>query len=425
MGGPFSPPPSPVDARAASPDASPAPGPGDMTPPPLGGNGGRCTTDTECSSGHCVMSICCAVACGKDAPESCGTTGACEATGAACAKYGKDTKCTPESCSPAGGGVYTAPGFCDGQGKCPTERVTMPCAGAPCEGTRCQMGCGPGKACAPGNFCKAGNCAPQAAAGEACTAAEECSSGFCADGVCCDKACTGACEACSKGKNDSENGRCLPVKSGVDPDDECSETDKTKCGNDGFCDGKGACRKYDASTTCKDPSCGAGFSTGAGKCDGKGTCKDGSKTNCQGGLRCVGDRCLTSCTSPSSCQKSSDICNSNGNACRAPIAPGLACKPGECQMGFRCAENGLCCKEDCSKPNTCAKTTGHCGAPEKDRGCVLEDEGLEGPSDYCASGRCKQIPSQCVEDPTKNCGEFPPNGCPNESQCIIGHYECL
>jgi hypothetical protein len=371
--------------------------------PALSRNGERCAADGDCGSGHCVLNICCVTTCDKAAPESCGLTGACQDDGAACQKYGKDTRCSPESCSASGGGVYTAPKFCDGQGKCPTEVVTMPCMGAPCEGNRCQMGCGPGKPCVPGNFCKDGSCAAQKAGGESCSTADECSSGFCTDGVCCDKACKGACEACSKGKNDKEDGRCLPVKSGADPDDECSETDKTKCGNDGFCDGKGACRKYDSSTSCKAPSCGAGFSLGEGKCDGKGTCRDGAKTSCQGGLRCVGDRCLTTCTSESSCQKSGEVCASNGSSCVAPAGPGESCNGKTCKGTLKCARNGLCCDDaSCDGRLTCAKTDGHCGEPKGPSSCVLSGNNGEGKdgdierSDVCASRKCQLHAGTCT-----------------------------
>jgi len=79
--------------------------------------------------------------------------------------------------------------------------------------------------------------------GSKCTTAGACSSGFCVDGVCCDKACA-KCNACSQNLTGKADGTCAPATSGTDPHESCAdETDANECGNDGNCDGSGACRK--------------------------------------------------------------------------------------------------------------------------------------------------------------------------------------
>ena len=77
-----------------------------------------------------------------------------------------------------------------------------------------------------------------------CSSGSECDNGICVDGFCCDRAC-GGCEACKQVVTGKPNGTCAPVASGADPHDACAdETATLECGNDGTCDGKGACRKH-------------------------------------------------------------------------------------------------------------------------------------------------------------------------------------
>ena len=48
------------------------------------------------------------------------------------------------------------------------------------------------------------------------------------------------------------------TRSRGDTDARCSDMGPASCSTDGFCDGIGGCRLYDASTTCAPPSCGDG-----------------------------------------------------------------------------------------------------------------------------------------------------------------------
>src|SRR5262249_20835636 len=114
--------------------------------------------------------------------------------------------------------------------------------------------------------------------GDSCTDAIQCSSGFCVDGVCCDSACTGPCRACAKALNGApKDGVCTPMAAGTDPEDECE--DVGPCGDNGWCDGKGACQKYPAHTQCGPPSCSGSTlftkecgAVDPGSSEGNGTC---------------------------------------------------------------------------------------------------------------------------------------------------------
>ena len=91
--------------------------------------------------------------------------------------------------------------------------------------------------------------------GAACQTNGECTLGNCIDGFCCASACAG-CNACSNALTGKANGTCAPALSGQDPHETCAdETASNQCGNDGTCDGAGACRKVTTSHTCTQASC--------------------------------------------------------------------------------------------------------------------------------------------------------------------------
>src|SRR5688572_30767123 len=89
--------------------------------------------------------------------------------------------------------------------------------------------------------------APPSANGVACSAASQCASGQCVDEICCNVACAGVCQACDVA---GAVGTCTPVPAGADPDGECAQQTSSSCGQDGTCDGAGACRRYAAGTQC-------------------------------------------------------------------------------------------------------------------------------------------------------------------------------
>jgi hypothetical protein len=114
-------------------------------------NGQPCTSDGECASGACVGgTLCCATACTKEVPSSCGTTGLCVADGASCAVYGAGVSCGAPACS--GGAVTTS--ACDGAGNC-VASAPKPCPGfyACASATTCAASCGDDVGCAAGHTC--------------------------------------------------------------------------------------------------------------------------------------------------------------------------------------------------------------------------------------------------------------------------------
>ena len=96
--------------------------------------------------------------------------------------------------------------------------------------------------------------------GKPCTADNQCGSGFCTDGVCCETACHETCWTCSA---QGTVGSCVPADVGTDPRDDCQDEGLASCGNDGTCDGSGACRRYATGTICRQPTC-SGLDADAG-----------------------------------------------------------------------------------------------------------------------------------------------------------------
>ncbi|MEJ7735622.1 MAG: hypothetical protein WKG00_41345, partial [Polyangiaceae bacterium] len=177
----------------------------------LTANGDPCADFKECTSGHCVFpdlpeppadGICCDAAC----------DGVCESC-LATRTGGSDGTCAPVSegtdpdneCLDSGAGSCADNGLCNGAGACQ------------------EYGQAPG-------------CEPAA-----CASGEECLSGFCADGICCAGPCEGECRSCLASANGVEDGQCLPIAAGTDPENECADDGTTHCASILLCDGTGAC----------------------------------------------------------------------------------------------------------------------------------------------------------------------------------------
>ena len=129
------------------------------------------------------------------------------------------------------------------------------------------------------------------ALGAACAVSSECAAGNCVDGVCCDRVCTG-CNACQQAFTGSPDGICSPVIIGQDPHNACADETATKpCGNDGACDGVGACRKVSSGHICLPASCSGSTFTPAATCDGAGNCPASSPQDC-GSFQCSLTGCL-------------------------------------------------------------------------------------------------------------------------------------
>ena len=137
-------------------------------------DGESCDNASQCLSGFCPAKddVCCDVACDQTC-EAClasktgGTDGACDDV---IANTDPDGDCQ---------GALT----CDGSGACGLKQD--------------------GESCSQGAECQSGNCPTQ-------------------DGVCCDNACSGTCESCLGANTTGNDGQCLPVVSGADPNNECA-----------------------------------------------------------------------------------------------------------------------------------------------------------------------------------------------------------
>lgn len=159
--------------------------------------------------------------------------------------------------------------------------------------------------------------------GDPCTSNCECSSGICADGVCCESACDGPCETCGEG------GACVPETSGSDPDDDCADEGQISCGQNGACDGNGACALYPTETDCGEAACTEATLITA-QCNGGGQCVS-SSLNCAPYL-CDDGACKTSCASIADCASPND-CDFDGQ-CVPPLSNQAANESGGCGCRF-------------------------------------------------------------------------------------------
>jgi len=326
--------------------------------------GTSCLLAADCASGFCVDGVCCDSACtdvcrscalqgavgtcmladlGTDprnecddtGPQSCGTDGVCDGTGA-CSKYPSGTVCASQTCT---GTMLQAASRCDGDGAC-VAPAAQSCAPFTCgSNAKCIVICAGDADCVAPTSCNAGSCGKKPI-GATCGNAAECNSGFCEEGICCGTACTGTCRSCAL---PGSMGTCTAVPDGQDPLGQCADALATTCGTDGFCDGKGACRLYASGATCVAPSCAGAVATLAGRCDGAGVCAPGAQQPCDPYVCGGNGQCLAACTTNADCN-GSNICL--GGAC-SQRPNGMTCAAGgECQSGF--CQQGVCCNQSCT-----------------------------------------------------------------------------
>lgn len=272
--------------------------------------------------------------------------------------------------------------------------------------------------------------------GAACTTGGECASTDCIDGVCCESACAG-CSACSSALTGKEDGTCAPVTTGQDPHDACSDETATKeCGNDGTCDGKGACRKVGASHVCRKASCstdGKSF-IAAGTCDGIGACSPASPQDC-GGFQCAETGCLKTCSQQADCDKGS-YCDTAKGTCTAQKPNGQAATaPYECTSGV--VADAVCCDKACTGCSACtaelngqaANTTGQClpvkaGNAAPHGACTPQPPcGLDGKCD--GVGACRYTPANtsCAADACSG-STLTKSGCDSSHACTPTATPC-
>jgi hypothetical protein len=252
--------------------------------------------------------------------------------------------------------------------------------------------------------------APGSAIGSSCTSDGECSSTHCIDGVCCATTCTG-CSACSNALTGDLDGKCAPVASGKIAHQACTDETATKpCGNDGTCDGKGACRKAAAGKQCGDAACQADTNTylPAPTCDGNGTCSAGTPQACSP-YQCTATGCNKACSKQTDCE-SGTYCDTTLGTC-APTKPNgtAATQPYECTHGI--VADGVCCDKACTGCNACtatlngqaASTTGTCLPVTTAKGaaphgaCTIGSDpcGMDGTCDGNGSCHYPAVGSDC------------------------------
>ena len=381
-------------------------------------NGADCTTNDGCSSGFCVDSVCCNVACagscvscgqtgskGRCQPlpagqldpacqasdrTTCGKDGACNGFGS-CALYPENTVCGPSSCA---GLSEITPRTCDGHGTC-RESGLVNCTPFLCANSTCTNICTTDQDCADGYQCSLqtinGVTTPtcgQGQNGHVCAAASQCVSGQCVDGVCCESSCTGGCRSCNL---PSSPGRCLNAAIGAaDPRSTCKDLGAAACSTNGLCDGNGDCQTYAVGTPCGQASCAAGVHAPAPTCNASGQCVAPRPENCSP-YACNGNACYVACTSDNQCIPGNYCLNAS-----CGFKPnGANCSVGtECKSGF-CAQ-GVCCENACAgacmscnlpaAPGLCMAVADN--APDPQEKCAVTEANTCGTTGTCAKGTC-------------------------------------
>src|SRR5262249_31126312 len=88
-------------------------------------------------------------------------------------------------------------------------------------------------------------------------------------------------------KTGQPDGTCAPIPAGTDPEAECTDDGAASCGQDGLCDGAGACEKY-AGPGCVPLPCTLGVECSSGMC---------AKEPGQSSGICCNEACLDPCRS--------------------------------------------------------------------------------------------------------------------------------
>jgi hypothetical protein len=290
--------------------------------------------------------------------------------------------------------------------------------------------------------------------GAACRQATECASGHCLGGVCCESACTEVCRACNL---PGLEGRCALVASGQpDPQQRCRTDAPESCGQDGTCNGAGACRLQRAGTVCGLGSCSSSVDRVLpALCDGKGTCLPAQTQPCAP-YRCANAACSATCSGPQDCAGGACV---NGSCGRKPL--GAPCTSSADCNSQSCVD-GVCCDiADCSGPCRACNLPGAEGscrnlaanAEPRAAGCAMETASSCGRTGKCdGAGACQLYSAgtvctprtctasletgtatcngsgACAAGPTRSCGVYACNGdacatsCTADAQCAAGYF---
>src|SRR6185503_1021245 len=102
---------------------------------------------------------------------------------------------------------------------------------------------------------------------------------------------------------------------------QCTDQGMMTCGNDGTCDGAGACRQDSGATTCAPATCTGSMATAARTCNGAGNCLMGLPVPCAPYLCGSAGACRTMCSSDADCL-APNVCT--GTTCGPPGAGGTS-----------------------------------------------------------------------------------------------------
>ncbi len=329
--------------------------------------GASCQTPEQCDTGICQQGTCCRTTCtgpcrdcslsgslGTCSPVlsgtdpagmcadrgamSCGTNGKCEA--GACQRYAMSTACADPTC-PSATTTSTATSTCDGAGTC-VKPGAISCFPYLCGAGACKNSCTADRDCSAPAVCINGSCGRKPNGLPCANDNNECSSGFCVQGVCCGSACTEKCKSCSLL---GSMGTCTNITNGSpDPKQMCADMGPASCSTDGFCDGNGGCRLYDAATSCAAPTCPAGTTTATSgrTCDGRGVCQPATTLGCAPYVCNGTTACKGACTGDADCLLPA-ICDPLTNLCGNRFRLGQSCTAtADCLTSASCVD-GVCC----------------------------------------------------------------------------------
>ena len=238
--------------------------------------GTACAADGECNSGSCAQGVCCNGTCtgncrscaiagtagtcvnvpsGQDplnqctdaGVATCGADGTCDG-GGGCRLYAAGTTCVAATCT---GSTVTPARTCNGTGTCQAA-TSSSCTPYVCGTGACRTTCTVDGDCVAPNICSGGVCTKRPN-GATCTADGDCANNVCAQGICC--ASSAARRPASRARWPARLGTCTNVAAGQDPLNQCTDAGAASCGNDGTCNGAGACRLYVTGTTCVASTC--------------------------------------------------------------------------------------------------------------------------------------------------------------------------
>ncbi|MBX3248064.1 MAG: hypothetical protein KF901_12875 [Myxococcales bacterium] len=343
-------------------------------------NGGVCTQDRQCVSGHCDNGFCCetgrccsaASDCGSPDAAICNDTMRCQGTRG-------DVSCEDNMCR-------SRSGIEDDSGCTSTTRALtcgnyrpVFCTGAVSQTPpSCPTSCLADSECVDGAHCERigaapGICSLDRAPGFSCTRNPECQAGlFCVDGVCCTSTCSGTCAACNLA---GSLGTCSPIPVGQDPANECLGF-SCAAYHSGFGPGENTCFRHRDVTNMQAVCNGAGACVGpetlcplqirdpqaqchaicqtptAGTCGfmNPGACTDlgaaaGTQSCGTGACRRTIDQCTGG--TPNTCMPgtpTAEVCNGVDNDCDGVVdngSPASLCPPPPNTASTMCA-GGMC-----------------------------------------------------------------------------------